>query len=115
MPRVKRGTQHTKRRKNLLKLAKGYRWGRSSKLRLARVAVLKAGNHAYRDRKKKKRNNRQLQQLRINAAVRPLGINYSRFIDMLKKAGVALDRKVLSRLAANHPAVFEKVVETVRK
>jgi len=115
MPRVKRGTQHTKRRKNLLKLAKGYRWGRSSKLRLARVAILKAGNHAYRDRKKKKRTNRQLQQLRINAAVRPLGINYSRFIDMLKKAGVALDRKVLSRLAADHPVVFEKVVETVRK
>ena len=115
MPRVKRGMIHTKKRRNLLKLAKGYRWGRSTKLRLARVAVLKAGVHAFRDRKKKKRNNRQLMQLRINAAVRPLGLSYSRFIDMLKKANVVLDRKVLSQLAANHPAVFEKVVDSVKK
>ncbi|MDA1038263.1 MAG: 50S ribosomal protein L20 [bacterium] len=115
MPRVKRGVIHTKRRKNVLKLAKGYRWGRATKLRLARVAVLKAGVHAYVDRKKKKRNNRQLQQVRINAAVRPMGLSYSRFIDMLKKANVNLDRKVLSRLAANYPTVFEKVVDSVRK
>ena len=115
MPRVKRGTQHTKTRRNILKLAKGYRWGRSTKLRLARVAVLKAGNHAYRDRKNKKRNNRQLQQLRINAAVRPLGLSYSRFIDMLKKANVVLDRKILSKLAAEYPVVFEKVVDSVKK
>jgi len=115
MPRVKRGMIHTKKRRNLLKLAKGYRWGRSTKLRLARVAVLKAGAYAFRDRRNKKRNNRQLMQLRINAAVRPLGLSYSRFIDMLKKANVGLDRKVLSQLATTHPPVFEKVVDSVRK
>ena len=106
---------HTKKRRNLLKAAKGYRWGRATKLRLARVAVLKAGTHAFRDRRAKKRVNRQLMQVRVNAAVRPLGLSYSRFIDALKKANVALDRKILSKLAAEHPAVFEKVVEAVKK
>lgn len=106
---------HTKKRRNVLKMTKGYRWGRATKLRLARVAALKAGVHAYRDRKAKKRNNRQLMQLRINAAVRPLGLSYSRFIDLLKKANIGLDRKVLSQLAASYPQVFEKVVGTVKK
>ena len=106
---------HTKRRKNILKATKGYRWGRSTKLRLGRVAALKAGAYAFRDRRAKKRVNRQLMQVRINAAVRPLGLSYSRFIDALKKANVELDRKILSTLAAKHPAVFKKVVEAVRK
>ncbi len=105
---------HTKKRRNLLKATKGYRWGRATKLRLARVAVLKAGTHAFRDRRAKKRVNRQLMQVRINAAVRPLGLSYSRFMDTLKKANVELDRKVLSQIAANHPAVFAKIVENVK-
>jgi large subunit ribosomal protein L20 len=114
MPRVKRGTQHVKRRKNLLKKTKGMMWGRKSKIRLARPAALKAGVYAYRDRRTKKRMFRRLWQLRINAAVRPLGLSYSRFINLLKKANVELDRKVLSTLAVNEPAVFEKIVEKVK-
>ena len=115
MARVKRGTQHVKRRKNLLKQAKGYRWGRSSKTRLAKIAVLKAGAYAFRDRRAKKRTNRRLQQIRINAGVRPLGMSYSRFIGAIHKAGITLDRKVLSQLAAEYNNVFKKVVETVKE
>ncbi|HBK34805.1 50S ribosomal protein L20 [Candidatus Uhrbacteria bacterium RIFOXYA2_FULL_40_9] len=115
MPRVKRGTQHTKKRHNLLAKTKGMMWGRKSKIRLARIASLKAGVYAYRDRRNKKRYFRRLWQIRINAAVRPLGLSYSRFIDLLKKANVLLDRKILSTLAKDHPAVFEKVVESVKK
>ena len=115
MPRVKRGTQHTKRRKNILKRTKGMKWGRKSKLRLARVAALKAGVYAYRDRRNKKRDFRRLWQIRINAAVRPLGMNYSKFIHAVKEAGILLDRKILSTLAKDNPAVFEKIVETVKK
>ncbi len=115
MPRVKRGTQHTKRRKNVLSKTKGMMWGRKSKLRLARVAALKAGVYAYRDRRRKKRDFRRLWQIRINAAVRPLGMNYSAFMNGLKKAGIALDRKILAGLAKDNPNVFEKIVESVKK
>lgn len=114
MARVKRGTQHTKRRKNLLSKTKGMKWGRKSKIRLARPAMLKAGVYAYRDRRNKKRAFRRLWQVRINAAVRPLGLSYSKFIGALKKANIALDRKVLAGLAKDHPAVFEKVVEKIK-
>ena len=115
MPRVKRGTMHTKKRKNILARTKGMKWGRKSKIRLARVAALKASVYAFRDRRAKKRDFRRLFAIRINAAVRPLGLTYSRFIDLLKKANVELDRKILSTLAKDHPAVFEKVVEQVKK
>ncbi|MFA5946549.1 MAG: 50S ribosomal protein L20 [Patescibacteria group bacterium] len=114
MPRVKRGTQHVKRRKSLLKRVKGYKWGRKSKIRLARPAMLKAGVYAFRDRRAKKRTFRGLWNLKINAAVREFGLSYSRFIDMLKKANVGLDRKVLADLAENHPAIFSKVVSSVK-
>ena len=114
MPRVKRGTQHVKRRKNLLKRVKGYKWGRKSKIRLARPAMLKAGQYAFRDRRAKKRSFRNLWNLKINAAVHEFGLSYSRFIDMLKKAKVGLDRKVLADLAENHPAIFSKVVAAVK-
>ena len=114
MARVKRGTQHTKSRKNILEKTKGMMWGRKSKIRLARPAMLKAGVYAYRDRRNKKRDFRRLWQVRINAAVRPLGLSYSRFINKLKIANVALDRKILSTLAKDHPEVFEKVVEKVK-
>lgn len=114
MPRVKRGTQHTKRRKTLLSKTKGMKWGRKSKIRLARPAMLKAGVYAYRDRRNKKRDFRRLWQIRINAAVRPLGLSYSKFMNAIKKSGIALDRKILSTLAKDHPAVFEKVVEKTK-
>jgi large subunit ribosomal protein L20 len=114
MPRVKRGTQHVKRRKNILSKAKGMKWGRKSKVRLARPALLKAGVYAYRDRRNKKRSMRRLWQIRINAAVRPLGTTYSRFINALKIANIDLDRKVLSMLAKDQPAVFEKIVEKTK-
>ena len=115
MSRVKRGTQHTKKRRRLLAKTKGMMWGRKSKVRLARVAALKAGVYAYRDRRNKKRDFRRLWQIRINAAVRPLGLSYSRFIDALKKADVTLDRKILATLAKDHPTIFEKVVGHVKK
>ena len=114
MARVKRGTQHTKRRKNLLAKTKGMMWGRKSKIRLARPAALKAGVYAYRDRRNKKRMFRRLWQLRINAAVRPLGMSYSRFMNGLKKANIQLDRKILSKLAIEQPAVFQKIVEKIK-
>lgn len=114
MPRVKRGTQHTKRRANLLKRVKGFKWGRKSKIRLARPAMLKAGQYAFRDRRAKKRTFRQLWTLKINAAVREMGLSYSQFIAKLKVAKVDLDRKVLADLAENKPAIFAKIVESVK-
>lgn len=114
MPRVKRGTQHVKRRKNLLKRVKGYSWGRKSKIRLARPAMLKAGVHAFRDRRAKKRTFRTLWTVKINAAVRAAGLSYSRFIDLLKKANVSLDRKVLAQIAEKQPAIFTKIIEAVK-
>lgn len=114
MPRVKRGTQHVKRRKSLMKKTKGMMWGRKSKIRLARPAMLKAGVNAFRDRRNKKRINRRLWQVRLNAALRPLGMSYSRFIDGLKKAGIILDRKVLSQIAQKNETVFKNIVEKTK-
>jgi large subunit ribosomal protein L20 len=114
MPRVKRGTQHTKRRKSLLARVKGYKWGRKSKIRLARPAMLKAGQYAFRDRRAKKRTFRNLWNLKINAAVREYGISYSRFISMLKTAKIGLDRKVLAQIAEKYPQMFKKVVESAK-
>lgn len=103
-----------KRRKNLLKQTKGYRWGRKSKIKLAKVAMLKAGVYAYRDRRTKKRIARQLWQIKINAASRENGLSYSKLSGALRKAKVELDRKILADLAENHPAVFAKVMEAVK-
>ncbi len=114
MPRVKRGTQHVKRRRNLLLKTKGMKWGRKSKIRLAKPASLKAGQYAFRDRRAKKRDFRKLWTLKINAAVRPLGMSYSRLINALKVKNVELDRKSLAYLAEHKPEVFKKVVETVK-
>lgn len=114
MARVKRGMQHVKRRKSLLSKTKGMMWRRKSSIRLARPAELKAGAYAYRDRRNKKRSFRRLWQIRLNAALRPLNTNYSRFINDLKKSDVALDRKILSTIAKDYPKVFKKVVEAVR-
>ncbi len=103
-----------KRRKNLLKATKGYRWGRKSKINLARVAMLKAGVYAYRDRRAQKRIARQLWQIKINAASRANGLSYSKLSGALRKAKIDLDRKILADLAENHPAIFAKVVEAVK-
>jgi len=89
-------------------------WGRKSKIRIARPAMLKAGVNAYRDRRNKKRSFRRLWQIRLNAAIRPLGLSYSRFIDGLKKANIALDRKILSNLAKDYPTIFKQIVEKTK-
>jgi len=115
MPRVKRGKTHLKRRKNLLKQAKGYKWGRKNLPKLAKVAVTKAGVYAYRDRKVKKRQARRLWQIRINAALRgKFGLSYSKFTGQLKKNNIEVDRKILSDLAVNNPKIFEKIVAKVK-
>ncbi len=111
MSRVKRGTHRVKRRKNILARTKGMMWGRKNRITLAKVAATKSGANAYRDRRLKKRDNRGLQQIRINAAVRLLGTTYSRFMSDLKKRGILLDRKVLSQLAAQHADVFAKILK----
>lgn len=115
MPRVKRGTMHVKRRKNILKDAKGFMWGRKNLLKLAKVAITKAGVHAYFDRKKKKSAFRGLWNIRLNAFLRENhGISYSKFIPMLTKNNVELNRKVLSEIAAEKPAVMNKIIEEVK-
>ena len=115
MPRVKRGKIHLKRRKKLLKKAKGYRWGRKKLPKLAKVAVLKAGVYAYRDRRRKKRDFRRLWQIQINAAARINGLSYSKFINGLKKSKIELDRKILAELAKNHPEIFSKIVKQIKE
>lgn len=100
-----------KRRHNILKKTKGYRWGRKSKIKLATVAALKAGAYAYRDRRARKRDFRSLWQVRINAALREKGMKYSAFMHQLRGMGVILDRKILADLAANHAPVFHKLIE----
>ncbi|MCD8494730.1 MAG: 50S ribosomal protein L20 [Candidatus Pacebacteria bacterium] len=115
MSRVKRGTIANKRRKNVLKLAKGYRFGRSKKFRQAKEAILHAGNHAFAHRKDKKGDFRRLWTIKINAAVRAFGLSYSRFIDMLKKKDITLDRKVLADIAEHNPQAFENIVSEAKK
>jgi large subunit ribosomal protein L20 len=114
MVRVKRGKAAHKRRKHLLKYAKGFRWGRKTKYRAAKEAMYHAWTHAFSDKKKKKRNFRNLWNIQVNAACRQSGLNYSRFMAGLRKNKIELDRKVLSQLAQNKPEIFEKIVEKVK-
>jgi large subunit ribosomal protein L20 len=114
MSRVKRAVQARKHRKNITKLAKGFRQARKSKFKAAKDALRHAWTYAYRDRKNKKRTFRNLWNLQINALARQNGITYSRFINGLKKNKIELDRKVLSELANSHPEVFIKIVEEVK-
>ena len=107
--RIKRGFKARKRRQKVLKLAKGFRGGRSKLFRTAADSVDKALNYAYRDRKQRKRQFRRLWVARINAAARMNDLSYSRFIGGLKKAGVSLDRKVLAELAISDPAGFSQI------
>jgi large subunit ribosomal protein L20 len=114
MPRVKRGVTAHARHKKILALAKGYRGRRKNVFRIAKQAVMKAGQYAYRDRRTRKRVFRQLWIARINAASRELGVSYSRFMAGLKKAQIDIDRKVLADLAVNDPAAFGSIVDKVK-
>jgi large subunit ribosomal protein L20 len=114
MTRVKRGVTQRRRHKKVLKAAKGYRGQRSTLFRQAKQAVMKAGQHAYRHRRTKKREFRALWISRINAAIRPHGMSYSRFIPALQKKKIGLDRKILAHLAMEKPAVFDEIVKAVK-
>jgi len=114
MVRVKRGKISRKKREKILKYTKGFKWGRKTKERAAKEALLHAWPAAFRGRKEKKRNFRRLWQVQINAAVRPYDLTYSRFINGLKKVNIGLDRKILADLAQNEPVVFKGIVEKVK-
>lgn len=114
MVRVKRGKTSHKRRKRLLKEAKGFKWGRKSKYRLAKEALFHAWSYAFRGRKEKKRMYRRIWQAEINAFCRQFGLTYSKFIAGLKKNKIELNRKILAQLANEKPEIFEKLIEKVK-
>ena len=114
MTRIKRGVMANKRRKKVLKKAKGYLNARSKKYKAAKEALMKAGTYAYRDRKVKKRTMRGLWLIRLNAGVREYGLNYSKFIHALKLSNVELDRKILSQIAVENPKIFKNIVEKAK-
>lgn len=114
MPRVKRGVTARRRHKKVLDQAKGYYGARSRVYRVAKQAVTKSGQYAYRDRKVKKRTFRQLWIARINAQARAEGITYSQLIAGLKKSGIELDRRVLADMAITDKAAFSQVVEKAK-
>ena len=113
--RVKRGNVLRKRHKKILKLAKGFLGARSRIFKVANIAVMKKLKYQYRDRRVLKRNMRALWIVRINAAVREMGLSYSKFMNMLKKADIQVNRKMLADLAVNEPDAFKVLVETARK
>jgi len=115
MPRVKRGVTARARHKKVLRQAKGYFGARSRSYRLAKQAVIKAGQYAYRDRRQRKRQFRALWITRINAQARACGLTYSQFMNGLKKANIALDRKVLADMAVHDKAGFAKVAEIAKR
>lgn len=115
MARVKRGAIAHKKREKLLKLTRGYRWGRKSKERAAKEALLHALPRAFRGRKEKKRVFRKLWNVQINAAARESGTTYGALISALKKHNIKLDRKILAGLAKDEPDVFKKVIEFAKK
>ena len=114
MARIKGAMMSHKRRKKTLKLAKGFYGSKSKHFKMAKQQVMKSGNYAFAGRKMKKRQFRNLWITRINNAVRPLGMNYSTFMNGLKKAGVELNRKMLSEMAINDPKSFEALVATAK-
>ena len=114
MARVKRGVQAKARHKKVLKQAKGYRGARSRTYKVAKQAVMRAGQYAYRDRRVKKRVFRSLWIVRINAAARANGLSYSKLIAGLKKANIDLDRKVLASIAVNDKEAFSQIVEQAK-
>lgn len=114
MTRVKRGVLANKRRKNLLKNTKGFRFGRKNKYVAAKEAMYHAWEYSYRDRKANKRNFRRLWNIQINAACRAQGLSYSKFIAGLKKNKIDINRKMLSDLAQNKPEIFSKILEAAK-
>jgi len=114
MPRVKRGIQKRKRKKKIIKQAKGYKWRRKNTFKAAKQAVMKALSYAYRDRRTKKRVFRRQWQKQINKAVRPYGLSYSKFMYLLKKSKIELNRKILAQLSLEYPKEFEKIVKKVK-
>lgn len=112
--RIKRGVQKRKRKKNVIKMAKGFKWRRKSTYKAAKDALRHAWVHAYTDRKRKKGDFRRLWQIQINAACRENDLTYSKFINLLKKKNIELDRKILSDLARNNNEVFKKILEEVK-
>lgn len=115
MTRVKRGLMVKKRHKRMLKRAKGYRGLRSKIFTQAKLAVMKAGQYSYQHRRVRRRVNRRLWIVRLNAALKGCGLNYSRFINSLAKKLIVLDRKVMADIAARYPKVFEKIVEATKE
>jgi len=114
MPRVKRGFKARRRRKKILKAAKGYRGGQSKQFRTADISVSRARAYAYRDRRIRKREFRSLWIVRINAAARENGLSYSKLISGLKEAGVNLDRKILADMAVRDPAAFSQLASMIQ-
>lgn len=114
MVRVKRGVISHKKREKLLRYAKGFKWGRKSKERLAREALLHAWPHAFRGRKERKRDFRKLWQTQIGAGAKINGVSYSKLMDSLHKKNIELDRKILAEIARTKPEVFANVVEYVK-
>jgi large subunit ribosomal protein L20 len=114
MPRVKRGVTARARHKKVIALAKGYRGRRKNVFRIAKQAVMRAGQYAYRDRRNRKRVFRALWIARINAAARSAGITYSKFMNGLKKASIEIDRKMLADMAVHDPAAFASIVQKVK-
>ena len=114
MPRVKRGVTARARHKKILALAKGFRGRRKNVYRVAKQAVMKAGQYAYRDRRQRKRQFRQRWSVRINAGARENGLSYSKFMNGLKKAAIEIDRKVLADLAVFEKAAFAQLVEKAK-
>jgi len=114
MPRVKRGKTANKKRKKVLKLTKGFKWGRKSKERAAKEALLHALSQSFKGRKEKKGDFRSLWQVKINAAARENGTTYGKFINALKRANIELNRKMLAEVAEKEPEAFKKIVEEVK-
>lgn len=114
MTRVKKGVNALKTRKNILRKVKGYRHGRSTKERQANEAIFHAGTYAFAHRKDKKGDFRRLWNVRMSALLKDNGISYSKFIPLLKKNNIMLDRKILAELAEKHPETFKKILESVR-
>ena len=115
MPRIKRGVTARARHKKVIEQAKGYRGRRKNVYRVAKQAVTKAGQYAYRDRRQRKRQFRALWITRINAAARGHGLSYSRFMDGLHKAGIQIDRKLLAEMAVNEKTTFARLAEQARQ
>ena len=115
MTRIKRGVQSRKKHKKIFALTKGFKWLRKNVFKLAKQAAIKAGQNAYRDRRRKKRDFRNLWIIRINAALKEHNLQYSRFIYQLQNAHIRINRKMLAELAAKDPDVFKNIVEKLQK